>query len=280
MTTPIILPKHTLNDGRSIPAIGLGTGGLRGDDGVAAMVSALDTGYRLLDTALNYGNEREVGEAVRSSSVPRDEILVTTKVPGRHHGFDETLASFEESRTNLGLDHVDLYLIHWPLPRIDKYVDTWRAMIRLRDEGAVSSIGVCNFTGDYLSRLIDETGVVPAVNQIELHPRFPQSAQRAINTRLGIITESWSPLFARNVFVDDAVVGEVASAHNVTATQVVLRWHFQLGAVAIPKSANAQRQRENIDIFGFELSSTEMQRISSLESGRLGDGVPETHEEF
>ena len=274
------IPTKPLNDGHAIPAIGLGTYGLRGTAGVAAVVSALDTGYRLLDTALNYENEREVGEGVRESGVSRADVIVTTKLPGRHHGFDETLASFDVSLRNLGLDYVDLYLIHWPLPRVGKFVDSWRAMIQLRERGLVRSIGVSNFTPDHIRRLIEATDVTPAVNQIELHPRFPQAAQREFHAEHGIVTESWSPLARRKKLTGEPIVLRIAEAHGVTATQVVLRWHIQLGAVPIPKSADEGRQRENFDVFGFELTQDELASISSLESGRLWGGDPETHEEF
>jgi 2,5-diketo-D-gluconate reductase A len=272
------IPKHTLNDGNELPAIGLGTYGLRGEAGTASMVAALDAGYRLLDTALNYENEREVGDAVRASSVPRGDILVTSKLPGRAHGYDETLASFEESRANLGLDYVDLYLIHWPLPRINRYIDSWRAMVRLRDDGAIRSIGVSNFTPEQITRLLAATGVEPAVNQIELHPYFGQPAQRGFDSDHGIVTESWSPL--GKGIAREGVIGDIATAHGVSATQVILRWHVQLGVVPIPKSASPERQRENLDIFGFELTDSEMRSISSLERGRLWGADPETHEEF
>jgi 2,5-diketo-D-gluconate reductase A len=222
----------------------------------------------------------EVGEAIRRSGINRDEIMVTTKLPGRHHGFDETLASFDESRGHLGLDYVDLYLIHWPLPRIGKYVDTWRAMIQLREQGLVRSIGVSNFTPEYLSRLIDETGVAPAVNQIELHPRFPQQTMRQSNLSHGIVTESWSPLARQHPVDTEPVIAEIAAEHEVTPAQVVLRWHVQLGAVPVPKSASPRRQAENLDVFGFRLTDAEITAISSLESGRLWGGDPETHEEF
>ena len=282
MTTPTVPPAPTvkLNDGAALPRLGLGTYGLRGEEGTASIVSAIESGYRLLDTALNYGNEHEVGEAVRRSEVPREELFVTTKLPGRHHGFDETLASFEESRANLGLDYVDLYLIHWPLPRIDRYLGSWQAMIALREDGRVRSIGVSNFTEEYLTRLSDETDVTPAVNQVELHPRFPQQALRDFHAMHGIITQSWSPLAKGNSVAAEPAVVTAAEAHGVTPTQVVLRWHVQLGAVPIPKSADPGRQRENLDVFGFELTEREMASISSLESGRLWDADPETHEEF
>lgn len=274
------IPTLPLNDGNVLPAVGLGTYGLRGADGVASVVAALDAGYRLLDTALNYENEREVGEGVRTSGVPRDEIVVTTKLPGRHHGFDETLASFEESRGNLGLDYVDLYLIHWPLPKVDRFVDSWRAMIQLRETGLVRSIGVSNFLPEHITRLLDETDVAPSVNQIELHPHFVQEPQREFHARHEIVTESWSPLGKRSELLSTPIVAHIADAHGVTPSQAVLRWHLQLGAVPIPKSAHPGRQRENLDVFGFTLTDEEVAAISSLESGRLWDADPATHEEF
>lgn len=275
-----MIPLRTLNDGHTIPALGLGTYKLRGEEGTAAMVSALESGYRLLDTALNYENEREVGEAIRRSGIPREEIFVTTKLPGRHHGFDDALLSFEESRMNLGLDYIDLYLIHWPLPRVDKYVETFQAMVTLRDEGLARSIGVSNFTEQHLSRVISETGVVPAVNQIELHPRFPQGHMREFHDRHGIQTESWSPLARGNDVREESNVVAIAEAHGVTPTQVVLRWHLQLKSIPIPKASTPERQRENLDVLGFELSHAEIASISSLESGRLWDGDPDVNEEF
>lgn len=274
------IPTLSLNDGHSLPPIGLGTYGLRGPDGVASVVSALGAGYRLLDTALNYENEREVGEGIRESGVARDEVVVTTKLPGRHHGFDETLASFEESRGNLGLDYVDLYLIHWPLPKVDRFVDSWRAMIRLREQGLVRSIGVSNFLPEHITRLIDETDVAPAVNQVELHPHFPQRSQREFDAEHRIVTESWSPIGKGSQLLSEQTVTEVADAHGVTPAQAVLRWHIQLGAVPIPKSGDSERQRENLDVFGFELTGEELAAISSLESGRLWDADPARHEEF
>ncbi len=277
----MIAPTKPLNDGGSIPAIGLGTFGMTGELGIAAVVSGIQTGYRLLDTGLRYENEREVGEGMRRSGIDRGELMVTTKLRGRDHGYEETLRGFEESRANLGLDYVDLYVIHWPLPRYGRYVDSWRAMIHLRNEGLVRSIGVSNFTSKHLSRLIDETSVVPAVNQIELHPQFPQAAQLAVDESLGIVTESWSPLAdQRSGLTTHPVITTVARAHHVTPSQAVLRWHLQRGAVPIPKSSNPERQRENLDVFSFELADAEIQSISSLESGRLWGADPDDHEEF
>jgi 2,5-diketo-D-gluconate reductase A len=274
------IPSKALIDGNSIPAIGLGTYGLRGDDGIASVVSALQGGYRLLDTALNYENEREVGEGVRRSGVDRAEIIVTTKLPGRHHGYDETFASFNESLANLALDHVDLYLIHWPLPTVNKFVDSWQAMIALREQGLARSIGVSNFTEEHLTRLIGETGVTPAVNQVELHPRFSQPGLREFHAAHGIVTESWSPLAKGSSLLTSPVITGIAEAHGVTPTQVVLRWHVQLGAVPIPKSGDPDRQRENLDVFGFELANADVEAISALEKGRLWGADPNTHEEF
>jgi 2,5-diketo-D-gluconate reductase A len=274
------IPDLQLNDGTTLPAIGLGTYGLRGPEGVQSISNGIASGYRLLDTALNYQNEAEVGEAVRNSGLDRSELFVTTKLPGRHHGYEETLASFEESRANLGLDDVDLYLIHWPLPRVGKYLQSWKAMIELRNRGDVRSIGVSNFTPRLLQELFDETGVAPAVNQVELHPYFPQAELRAFHARHGIVTESWSPLARRRNVADEPVVQEIAAAHSVTPIQVVLRWHIQLGALPIPKSADANRQRTNLDVFGFTLDEAQVEAISALEDDRLWGADPETHEEF
>ncbi|MFJ2435687.1 aldo/keto reductase [Streptomyces anulatus] len=272
-------PVQALNDGTRLPAVGLGTYPL--DDAAAeeAVAGALELGYRLVDTALNYGNETGTGRGIARSGVPREEVLVTTKVPGRHHGYEETLASFEESRARLGVEYVDLYLIHWPLPRVDQYVDTWKAMIRLREDGLVRSIGVSNFTATHLERLERETGVLPSVNQIEMHPLLPQEELRAVHAAKGIVTESWSPLARGREVLEDPSIVAIAEDHGVSPGQVVLRWHTQLGAVPIPKSADPGRQRENLDLFGFELTAQELTTIASGRQRRLG-GDPESHEEF
>ncbi|MEU5717986.1 aldo/keto reductase [Streptomyces sp. NPDC020403] len=272
-------PVHTLVDGRTVPAVGLGTWPLDDEAAEKAVAGALGLGYRLVDTALNYRNEKGTGRGIARSGVPREDVFVTTKVPGRHHGYEETLASFEESRSNLGLEYVDLYLIHWPLPGVGKYVDTWKAMIKLQEDGLVRSIGVSNFTADHLDRLERETGVVPAVNQIEMHPLLPQAELRAVHAARGILTESWSPLARGRQVLEAPEVVAAARAHGVTPGQVVLRWHTQLGAVPIPKSADPGRQRENLDLFGFELTPQELERIGSRPPHRFG-GEPETHEEF
>ncbi|MGN7191697.1 MULTISPECIES: aldo/keto reductase [unclassified Curtobacterium] len=273
-------PTIELNDGHRFPELGLGTYGLNGDEGAAAVGAAITSGYRLLDTALNYGNEDAVGRAVRESEVDREDLVVTSKLPGRHHGYDEAHRSVEETLGNLGLDRVDLYLIHWPNPSVDRFVDTWKALVDLRDSGTVRSIGVSNFTPAHLERIIDATGVAPAVNQVELHPYFPQAELRKVHAQYGIVTESWSPLAKQSQLLTEQPVLDAASAHGVTPGQVVLRWHVQLGAVPVPKSGDPDRQRENLDVFGFALTDDEVHAISALERGRLWDGDPDTHEEM
>ncbi|MFE7932312.1 aldo/keto reductase [Streptomyces sp. NPDC057456] len=273
------IPEYTLNDGTKLPALGLGTWPMDDAQAERAVAEALGLGYRLVDTATNYRNESGVGRGVARGGVPREDLVVATKVPGRHHGYEETLASFEESRQRLGLDYVDLYLIHWPLPRVDKFVDSWRAMIKLREDGLVRSIGVSNFTAAHIERLEKETGVLPSVNQIELHPLFPQVELRAFHEAKGVRTESWSPLGRGSALLEDPAVVSVAESLGVTPGQVVLRWHLQLGAVPIPKSSSPERQRANLDVFGFELGPAQLAAIAERPHRRLG-GDPEVHEEF
>jgi diketogulonate reductase-like aldo/keto reductase len=272
----------SLNDGRTLPQIGFGTYTLNGEDGIAAIQSALEVGYRLLDTAVNYGNEREVGEAVRRSGLPRQEVLVTTKIPGRHHERALAVRSVEDSLRRFGLDYVDLCLIHWPNPRVGKYVDAWRALVDLRERDLVRSVGVSNFTERHLDVIIGDTGVTPAVNQIELHPYFPQPELRKVHERLGIQTESWSPLGKRQAPFTQTPVADAAAAHGVTPAQAILRWHLHLGALPIPKSSTPARQRENFGVFGFDLTDDEVAAITGLArpGGRLFGGDPDTHEEM
>lgn len=274
------IPSVTLNDGTWFPELGLGTYNLRGEEGIEAMVDAIASGYRLLDTAVNYENEREVGEAVRRSGIDGDDLLVTTKIPGRQHGRQEAIDSVKGSLGMLGLDRIDLHLIHWPNPSVGRYVDTWRGLIEARDQGLVRSIGVSNFTEAMLTELIEETGVAPTVNQVELHPYFPQGPLRAFHAQHGIRTESWSPLARRTELLNEQLLRELAAVYDVTPTQIVLRWHTQLGSTPIPKSADADRQRENADVFGFELTEDQVAAISALERGRLWGGDPNTHEEM
>ncbi len=273
---------YDLTDGTTLPAIGFGTYPLRGKDGTAAMVSALEAGYRMLDTAVNYENESEVGEALRRSGLLRDEVVVASKIPGRHHAYDDAIASVRGSLERLGVERTDLHLIHWPNPSQGKYVEAWRALVQLQRDGLVRSIGVSNFTEEHLTRIIDDTGVVPVVNQVELHPRFPQKRMREVHERLGIRTEAWSPMGKRRAPLEEHAVTAAAEAHGVTPGQVILRWHVQLGSLPIPKSADPLRQARNLDVFGFELTPAEVDAIGGLaeDDGRLFGGDPDTHEEM
>ncbi len=276
------IPVYDLNDGTELPAVGFGTTSLQGADGLDALMSAIHTGYRLLDSAVNYGNEMTVGEAVRRSGVPRTEFRVTSKLPGRHHAYDDAIVSTHESLGRLGLDHIDVHLIHWPNPKRDQYTEAWRALVDLQREGLVTTIGVSNFTAEHLDRIMDSSGVVPAVNQIEMHPYFPQEALRAVHDSLGIRTVAWSPLAKAKALLEEEPVRAAAEAHGVSPVQAVLRWHFQLGAVPIPKSTVPDHQVANADIFGFELSDDEVDAITGLgrEDGRLFGGDPDEHYEM
>ncbi|MFC3996552.1 aldo/keto reductase [Nocardiopsis sediminis] len=280
MTTPI--PDHTLNDGTTLPAIGFGTYSLNGAGGVDAMVNAIEQGYRLLDSAFNYENEGAVGEAVRRSPVPRENLRVTSKLPGRHHAYDKAVAAVQESLYRAGLDHYDLYLVHWPNPGRDLYVEAWQALVDLKRQGLLRSIGVSNFLPAHLERMAAETGVVPSVNQVELHPYFPQADLREWHEANGIRTQSWSPLGRAGAVLRDPVIERIAAGHGRTAAQVVLRWHLQLGAVPLPKAAGAARQHENMSVFDFALSEAEMAAVTGLgrPDGRIADQDPAVYEEF
>lgn len=276
------IPIYDLNDGTELPAVGFGTTGLQGADGLEAILSAVEGGYRLLDTAVNYGNEMTVGEAIRRSGVARPEFRVTSKLPGRHHAYDDAIVSTHESLGRLGLEHIDLHLIHWPNPKRDEYSEAWRALVDLQRDGLVTTIGVSNFTAEHLDRIMDTSGVVPAVNQIEMHPYFPQEELRAVHDSLGIRTIAWSPLARAKAVFEEEPVRNAAEAHGVSPAQVVLRWHFQLGSVPIPLSTKPENQLVNGDIFDFELSDDEVDAISALgrEDGRLFDGDPNEHYEM
>jgi diketogulonate reductase-like aldo/keto reductase len=262
--TTITVPAITLNDGASLPAVGFGTYKLNGSAGVAGMASAIDAGYRLLDSAFSYENEGAVGEAVRVAGVPREELRVTSKLHGPRHRFDEAIATIEESLYRARLDYFDLYLLHWPNPRQGLYVEAWKALIEARTRGLVRSIGVCNFLPEHLETIIGETGVAPAINQVELHPYFPQAEQRAFHEANGIVTQSWSPLGRANHLLRDREIKAIADRLGRTIPQVILRWHVELGAIALPKATARERQVENLSIFDFALSPDDMATVATL----------------
>ncbi|PPF76320.1 aldo/keto reductase [Pseudoclavibacter sp. Z016] len=265
MTSPLT-PSLTMNDGIQIPQLGLGVYKVPDLEATRVVVDAIDLGYRHLDTAAFYDNEAGVGRGIRESGAPREELFVATKVWHDRHGFEETLTSFDESLEKLGLDYVDLYLIHWPAPAQGRYVETWRALERLHGEGRARSIGVSNFKGHHLDRLAAETETVPAVNQIELHPRLPQVETRAYNRAHGILTEAWSPL-ARGTLLDEPALLALADKHGKTVAQVVLRWQLDLGNVVIPKSVHRERLASNLEVFDFALDADDLTVIAALESG-------------
>ncbi|MCK0197133.1 aldo/keto reductase [Ancylobacter sp. 6x-1] len=276
------IPSYTLNDGTTLPAIGFGTYKLNGAAGVEGIVRAIGNGYRLLDSAFNYENEGAVGAAVRSSGVPREALRVVSKLPGRHQRYQEALATIEESVYRTGLDYLDLYLIHWPNPSQNLYVEAWQAMIEAKKRGLLRSIGVCNFLPEHLDRLTAETGVTPSVNQIELHPYFPQDEQRRADRARGVLTQGWSPLGRANALLHDTVLGDIAARLGRSIPQVILRWHVELGVLPLPKAASSERQMENLSVFDFSLSQDEMAAIAGLSrpDGRIADQDPARYEEF
>jgi 2,5-diketo-D-gluconate reductase A len=269
------VPVIRLRDGVEIPQLGFGVFQIAPEETVETVTLAFETGYRHVDTAAAYGNEAEVGQAYRASGLAREDVFITTKCPNDSHGYDEATRALHDSLERLELDFVDLYLIHWPIPRQDRYVETWRAFIDRQREGLIRSIGVSNFQPEHLARITEESGVVPSVNQIELHPRFQQPELRGEHDDRGIVTEAWSPL-AQGEVLDDATLAEIAEAHGRTTGQVVLRWHIQLGNVVFPKSATPARIRENFEIFDFHLSEAEMEAIEALDAGERTGADPET----
>ena len=268
MTQPPVTPAPSLSldDGNTIPQLGLGLYKVPAADAARLSREAIAIGYRHLDTAALYANEEGVGEAVRSAEVPRDELFVASKVWMDDNGYDSTLRAFDASMQRLGLATLDLYMIHWPVPSTDRYVETWRALVRLQEEGRVQSIGVANFHAHHLERIIDETGVAPVVNQVELHPWLPQEELRAFDEAHGIRTEAWSPL-ARGRVLGTPLLADLADKHGRSPAQVVLRWHLELGNIVIPKASSPERLRENLDVFDFTLDDEDMAAIATLESG-------------
>ncbi|MGO3885591.1 MAG: aldo/keto reductase [Mycetocola sp.] len=274
-------PQYRLADGSHYPRIGFGTYPLTGEEGTAAILTAIDAGYRLIDTAVNYKNEDAVGEAIRRTDVPRSELLIQTKLPGRDHGYDETMRSVEGSLQRLGVETIDSYLIHWPNPSVDRFTGSWKAMVELKKDGRVAEIGVSNFTRTFIERLVAETGVLPSVNQIELHPYFPQEALLEYHAEQGIITQAWSPLGKGNAPYAEPVIVAAAAAHRITPAQVILRWHLERGVLPLPKSASAERQAQNLAALQAELTPDEVSAITALgrPDGRLFGGDPNVHEE-
>jgi diketogulonate reductase-like aldo/keto reductase len=275
MTTQTKIPQVQLNDGSEIPQLGLGVFQVPPVKTAEVVTHALETGYRHIDTAAAYNNEAEVGQGLRASGLDRDEVFVTTKCFNDSHGYDEATRALKTSLGKLELDFVDLYLIHWPVPAHDRYAETWRAFIDLREQGLVRSIGVSNFQPGHLARIVDDTGVTPSVNQIELHPRLQQAGLRREHADRGIATEAWSPL-AQGEVLDEPVLLEIAEAHGKTAGQVTLRWHLQLGNIVFPKSVTPERVEENIDIFDFHLTDQEMAAIEALDAGERTGPDPDT----
>jgi 2,5-diketo-D-gluconate reductase A len=268
------VPSLVMNNGLQIPQLGFGVFLVPPEQTKQAVTEALKAGYRLIDTAQGYRNEEGVGAAIAESDVPRDDLFITTKLTNSEHGYDTTLAAFDGSMDKLGIDVLDLFLIHWPLPMFDRYVETWRAFEKLLADGRVRSIGVSNFEIPHLQRLLAETDVTPAVNQIELHPEFPQEQLREFHQQHGILTESWGPLGQGKGLLENPQIVEVAQRKDRTPAQVVLRWHVQLGCVVIPKSVNPDRIRENINIFDFELDDADMAEISKVRTGQRLGGDP------
>nr|WP_054757757.1 aldo/keto reductase [Liquorilactobacillus satsumensis] len=276
-------PFLELRDGNRLPQVGFGTYKLRGAAGVNTIQQALNNGYRALDTAVNYENEGSVGAAIRRSSLAREELFISSKLPGRHHQYQEALTEIQESLYRMQLDYFDLYLIHWPNPLKDQYVEAWQALIDAQRFGLVRSIGVSNFLPEHLQRLEKETGVLPVVDQIELHPYWSQPKQLSFDREHGIVTQAWSPLGRANAVLKDPLIKKIAVAHNKTIPQIILRWETQLGAAVIPpKSSSTSRQIQNLTLFDFELSAAEVTAISSLDkdNGRTNNQNPAVYQEF
>lgn len=280
--SPQFPERITLSDGTDIPLIGFGTFRLNGGHGVNTMLQALKTGYRSLDTAVNYENEGAVGEAIQRTSLNREDLFITSKLPGRHQKFDDTITTIQESLFRTKLDYFDLYLIHWPNPLADHYVEAWQGLIEAQKMGLVRSIGVSNFLPEHLERLEKETGVLPVINQIELHPYWSQPKQRKFNKDHGIFTQAWSPLGRANAVLQDETIRKIAETHHKSIAQIILRWELQLGVGVIPKSSSSKRQFENLNLFDFELSTAEVNLITNLDkpNGRTNNQDPAIYQEF
>ena len=265
------VPSIALRDGTFIPQLGLGVWQVDADSTARVVTDAIEAGYRSIDTAEGYQNEEGVGEAVRNCGVPRDQLFITSKLRNSAHSRDAALKAFDETMRKLGLEQLDLFLIHWPLPSVGKYVEAWQTLVELKQQGRIRSIGVSNFNEDHLKRIIDETGETPVVNQIELHPRFQQRDKRDFHAQHDIKIESWSPLGSGRL-LGDAAIGEIAKKHGKSVAQTIIRWHLQEGLIVIPKSTHKARIVENFEVFDFELDAADMRRLGEMDSadGRVG----------
>jgi 2,5-diketo-D-gluconate reductase A len=264
-----LVPTIKLHDGNAIPQLGLGVWQVDPANTARVVLDAISVGYRSIDTAEGYQNEEGVGEAIKRSDVPRDELFITSKLRNGGHARDLALTSFDATMAALGLEQLDLFLIHWPIPSQDKYVEAWKTLVELKTQGRIRSIGVSNFNQDHLERIIGETGETPVVNQIELHPRMQQRDKRDYHKQHGIIIESWSPLGSGRM-LDDATVGEIAKKHGKSIAQVIIRWHLQEGLIVIPKSVRKERMAENFAVFDFELDADDLGKINGLDQGPKG----------
>ncbi|GBG94168.1 2,5-diketo-D-gluconic acid reductase [Ligilactobacillus salitolerans] len=274
--------ETVLNDGYKIPQVGLGTYQLRGGQGYHQIISAIKDGYRSIDSATNYDNEGIVGQAVRNSDVPRDQLFISSKLPGKYHHYDDALGAIKESLARMSLDYFDLYLIHWPLPKRGLYVEAWQALVTAQKLGLIKSIGVSNFEPEHLDRIITATGVTPAVNQIEIHPYWINTSRVKEDAKRGIVTEAWSPLGRGNSALSEPIVKKLAEKYGKNVGQIILRWHLQRGIIPLPKSTNLEHQRANLDVFDFELTTEEIKAINQLDrpDGRIDGQDPNEYEEF
>ncbi|MCM3757346.1 aldo/keto reductase [Sporosarcina aquimarina] len=284
MTSMNNIQSNRLNDGTSLPSIGFGTVNINGAQGVTSVLSAIEAGYRLIDTSTNYNNEGMVGEAVRRSSIPREELMISSKLPGHSHDYDKAILMIQESLYRIGLDYFDKYLIHWPLPKQGKYEDAWQALVDAQKFGLIKTIGVSNFLPEHLERIIEKTGVTPATNQIERHPYFNNNELVEYNKSRDILTEAWSPLGREinDVLTNDTIVS-IAEKYNTAPAQIIIRWNLQNGVLPIVKSSSYKHQKANLNVFDFELSDEDIQTIDSLdkgEAGRVEGQHPNEYEEF
>ncbi|QEA56646.1 aldo/keto reductase [Weissella hellenica] len=276
------IPEVTLNDGHKLPNLGLGTYQLKGGSGLQQVLAAIKSGYRLIDSATNYDNEGIVGKAIRMSGVPRAEFFVTSKLPGKYHDYESARDAIQESLARMGLDYFDLFIIHWPLPKRGLYVEAWQALVDAQKQGLIRSIGVSNFEPEHLDRIIEKTGVTPAVNQIEVHPYWVQEENLLEDLRRGVKVQAWSPLGRGSSALKEPIVQEIADKYGKSTSQIITRWHLDRGIIPVLRSANPAHQRENLDVFDFELTNSEITAINDLNraDGRIDGQDPNEYEEF